>query len=126
MKPEDSALVERTRCRATLAEKASNPDLARELRAIAGLAVTIDSELEVERKRSAMYRREASLAVSACVEALPLALGALERTIVLLRATELTPALLGHLMGLRSITKSVREAGARCDQLRPYLPAETI
>ena len=80
MTPEMTALVSRCRSRASSHLAMGFLEAGTDLRALAGLVESMDSELQVERARRDLYRREAALACSAAQEALPLALGALEAT----------------------------------------------
>ena len=124
MTPEMLALV--SRCRNSAASHRSTGFLAaaNDLLALAGLVESMDAELQVERARRDLYRREAALSCSAAQEALPLALGALEATVALADKPlgVASAAFTGHLIGLAGIAKTVRAAALRCDSIRPYLP----
>ena len=124
MNPDDSALVSRCRSRASSHLAMGFLEAGTDLRALAGLVESMDSELSVERQRRDLYRREAALACSCAQEALPLALGALEATVALADKPMgvASSAFTGHLIGLAGIAKTVRAAALRCDSIRPYLP----
>ena len=124
MTPEMTALVSRCRNRASSHLAIGFLEAGTDLRALAGLVESMDAELQVERARRDLYRREAALAVSAAQEALPLALGALEATVALADKPlgVASPAFTGHMIGLAGIAQTVRAAALRCAALRPYLP----
>lgn len=124
MTPEMTAIVARCRNRASSHLKIGFLEAGTDLMALAGLVESMDAELQVERNRRDLYRREAALACSCAQEALPLAIGALESTCRLadkpmgVASAEFS----GHLLGLRSIAATVRAAALRCEAIRPYLP----
>lgn len=124
MTPEMTALV--ARCRNSAASHRSTGFLAaaNDLLALAGLVESMDAELQVERNRRDMFRREAALACACSQEALPLALGALEATCRLADSPMgvASSAFSGHLIGLRTIAQTVRAAALRCPSVCPYLP----
>ena len=124
MTPEMTALVSRCRNRASSHLAMGFREAGTDLMALAGLVESMDAELQVERQRRDLYRREAALACSAAQEALPLALGALEATVALADKPlgVASSAFTGHLIGLAGIAQTVRAAALRCDSIRPYLP----
>lgn len=124
MTPEMTALVARCRNSAAAYRSTGFLTAANDLLALSGLVESMDSELQVERARRDLYRREAALACSAAQEALPLALGALEATCRLADSPMgvASAEFSGHLLGLATIAATVRAAALRCDSIRPYLP----
>ena len=124
MTTEMTALVSRCRNRASSHLAMGFREAGTDLMALAGLVESMDAELQVERNRRDLYRREAALACSCAQEALPLALGALEATCRLADKPlgVASSAFTGHLIGLATIAQTVRAAALRCDSIRPYLP----
>ena len=109
MTPEMTALVSRCRNRASSHRAMGFLEAGTDLMALAGLVESMDSELQVERNRRDMYRREAALACSAAQEALPLALGALEATVAIADKPlgVASAAFTGHLIGLAGIRRDL-------------------